>query len=344
MPNYAATLANKLIEKACLKQASDIHIYPYHHTDIVPVYYRINGVRKKVKEINKASFDMLLTYIKFASNMDIGEIQKPQDGMMTYEVKQTNYALRISTLPMTNTESLTIRILPQTNTFPLEHFFIFPKQLNKLKTWLKNRAGMILFTGPTGSGKTSLMYALIHHLREKNLQIITLEDPVERQLDGIIQVNMNEKAQMTYSAGLKAALRHDPDLLMVGEMRDKKTAHFAFEAALTGHLLMSTVHARDTFGTIERLLDLGIERGELRESLLAVAAIELLPIIQNGQCVRRAAIVELLDGDSLREVIMGKKPYSQPIDCFKQLRKRAYICGYISEETYRQYQTEEDFG
>lgn len=338
LTNFAATLASRIIEQACQKETSDIHFYPFQNKDVVNVYYRINGKRKLIKEINKSAYQVLLTYLKFSANMDIGEIQKPQDGIMTYTINNKKYSLRLSTLPITNSESVTIRILPQDDSLPLDQLLIFPKQLETLKSWLNQKSGMLLFTGPTGSGKTSLMYALIELLQEKSMQIITLEDPVERNLDHVIQVNINEKAGMSYSAGLKAALRHDPDVLMVGEIRDEETALFSFQAALTGHLVMSTVHAKNVRGTIDRLIDLGVNRVELSQTLIAVASIELLPVIRNGQPSSRAAILELLDRESLRQMISQERVTLDDKYTFKQLRKRAYVYGFISKETYLENQ------
>lgn len=338
--NFAATLASRIIDQACQKEASDIHFYPFQNKDAVNVYYRVHGKRQFIQEINKSAYQVLLTYLKFSANMDIGEIQKPQDGIMTHQINNKNYSLRLSTLPITNSESVTIRILPQDDSHSVDQLLIFPNQLKTLKSWLNNKAGMLLFTGPTGSGKTSLMYALIELLQEKSVQIITLEDPVEKNLEHVIQVNINEKAGMSYSAGLKAALRHDPDVLMVGEIRDEQTALFSFQAALTGHLVMSTVHAKNVKGTIDRLIDLGVNRVELSQTLIAVAAVELLPIVRNNQSSSRAAILELLDGETLRQMISKEGVSLDDKYTFKQLRKRAYLYGFISKETFLEHENE----
>ncbi|WP_337019682.1 ATPase, T2SS/T4P/T4SS family, partial [Oceanobacillus massiliensis] len=242
----------------------------------------------------------------------------------------------ISTLPLNNLESMAIRILPQDSSLTLEQLFLFPNQLKKLKQWTSNRAGIILLTGPTGSGKTTALYALLESiLKEKSYQTITLEDPIEKDMENILQVQVNEKAGISYQTGLKAALRHDPDIIMVGEIRDKHIAEFAFEASLTGHLVLSTLHAKNAAGTVHRLLDMGIERSDLRQSLIAVAALQLLTIELDNIPSRRAAILELLDGSILENVIAGKEDRKpQTFHSFEYLRKKAFAYGYISEENY----------
>lgn len=271
--------------------------------------------------------------------MDIGEIRKPQDGSITHKLGPNNYALRLSTLPVNQMESLAVRILPQEENLPIDKLFLFPSQLNVLKKWMNNPAGLILLTGPTGSGKTTTLYALLQSLlEEKSFQTITLEDPIEKKLHDILQVQVNEKAGITYQSGLKAALRHDPDIIMVGEIRDHYTAKFAIDASLTGHLVLSTLHAKNTTGTIHRLLEMGLTKTELSQSLVGVASIQLLPIDLIPDMVRRAAIVEFLYGQNLSTAIDG-----QPIDMrtnhhsFSHLRKKAFAYGYITETAYKEF-------
>lgn len=268
--------------------------------------------------------------------MDIGEIRKPQNGIITYSTKDNiqHYALRLSTLPVNNMESLAIRILPQDAILTLDQLFLFPYQLKKLREWIRYRSGIILFTGPTGSGKTTTLYALLQTiLAEDSYQTITLEDPVEKEISNILQVQVNEKAGITYQAGLKAALRHDPDIIMVGEIRDKETAKFAFDASLTGHLVLSTLHAKNAAGTIHRLLEMGLKISDLKQSLIAVAALELLPIQLNQSISRRAAILELLDGDVLGLALQGQDVKNIPtFESFEKLRRKACLYGFISNE------------
>src|SRR5699024_182224 len=257
--------------------ASDIHFYPF--SEQVNIYFRVFGNRMLHKTISASQYQLLLTYYKFTSGMDIGEVRKPQNGTIIHEQPSHRYALRLSTLPVNHLESLAIRILPQENNLTLDKLFLFPNQLKRLKKWIASRNGIILLTGPTGSGKTTTLYALLQSiLAEKSYQTITLEDPIEKEIRDILQVQVNEKAGLTYQTGLKAALRHDPDIIMVGEIRDRFTAEFAFDASLTGHLVLSTLHAKNAAGTIHRLLEMGIKESDLQQSLIAVAALQLVPI------------------------------------------------------------------
>lgn len=334
--NPAILLSEKILASAYQLFASDIHFYPLQKQ--TNIYFRIHGKRILYRTITYSEYQLLLAYYKFTSKMDIGEIRKPQNGTITHRGRHGKYSLRLSTLPLNHHESLAIRILPQEENYTIDKLFLFPNQINILKGWMKHRAGIILLTGPTGSGKTTTLYSLLEAiLRENSYQAITLEDPIEKELHHILQVQINERAGITYQAGLKAALRHDPDILMVGEIRDKFTAQFAFEAALTGHLVLSTLHAKDSIGTIHRLLEMGIKKSELEQSLLAVAAIQLLPIQVKGEVRRRAAILELLDGERLETVLEGgdMTEINEHKHSFHYLRKRAFAYGFISEETFK---------
>ncbi|MFD1038471.1 competence type IV pilus ATPase ComGA [Virgibacillus byunsanensis] len=336
--NPAAVLSNNLLESAFQANASDIHFYPF--ADETSVYFRIHGKRTLHRKIPSAKYQLLLTYFKFSSGMDIGEIRKPQNGILTHHTVLNHYSLRLSTLPVNHLESLAIRILPQNEDYTLEQLFLFPHQLSTIKSWISNRAGIILFTGPTGSGKTTTLYTLLQTiLKEKSYQTITLEDPIEKNMSDILQVQVNEKAGITYQTGLKAALRHDPDIIMVGEIRDRQTAQFAFEASLTGHLVLSTLHAKDTVGTIQRLIEMGLNKSDIQQSLISIASIQLLPIVINRSVTRRAAVLELLDGVLLQKILNGDPHTSEnPSHTFQHLRKKAFAYGFISEKTFIEYE------
>ncbi|WP_077326950.1 competence type IV pilus ATPase ComGA [Virgibacillus siamensis] len=327
------SLSDKLLQSAIKLQASDIHFYPF--PDKTDIYFRILGKRILHKTISIHQYQSLLTYYKFTSGMDIGEVRKPQDGTLIHDTLNQHFSLRLSTLPVNHTESLAIRILPQEENLTLDQLFLFPAQLAKLKNWISNRAGIILFTGPTGSGKTTTLYALLQNiLTEKSYQTITLEDPIEKDIHDILQVQVNEKAGITYQTGLKAALRHDPDIIMVGEIRDRYTAEFAFDASLTGHLVLSTLHAKSAAGTVHRLLEMGLKLSDLKQSLVAVASLQLLPVIINSTVTRRAAIMELLDGIRLEKQLTGKEHTMNNFHTFDHLRKKAFAYGYIDEEIF----------
>ncbi|MGM8365119.1 competence type IV pilus ATPase ComGA [Virgibacillus sp. W0181] len=331
--NPAATLSNELLHAAFQKEASDIHFYPYQNK--TEIYFRIQGKRIFHQALPSNHYQILLTYFKFTSGMDIGETRRPQNGTITQQIHSNTFSLRLSTLPIKQMESLTVRILPQKESYTLQNLFLFPNQLKKVKNWITNQAGIILFTGRTGSGKTTTLYALLQQmLQENSYQTITLEDPVEKKIDNLLQVQVNEKAGITYQTGLKAALRHDPDIIMVGEIRDHYTAQFAFEAALTGHLVFSTLHAKDAVGTIYRLVDLGINKVDLKQSLIAIAALDLIPIYLHGNQYRRAAIMEQLEGELLENIINGDCHQMERSQTFDHLRKKAYAYGYTAKDIF----------
>lgn len=332
--NPATSLSQKLLHIAYSKNASDLHFFP--SDTLTHIFLRILGKRTFIHTITQSEYQLLLTYYKFTSGMDIGEMRKPQNGIIKETIAGVPLVLRLSTLPVYHMESLAIRILPQDEAQSLESLFLFNVQRLKLKKLMMRRTGIILFTGPTGSGKTTTMYALLQDaLKDDASQTITIEDPIEKELMNILQMEINEKAGITYQTGLKAALRHDPDIIMIGEIRDKETAQFAFEAALTGHLILSTIHAKNTFETIPRLLDLGVNRDYMKQSLITVAALELLPIIQHNQENRRASIVELLEGELLEQWIRGTDVRSaRNKQSFHHLRKKAYAYGFLSDKTY----------
>lgn len=325
-----ASFAHDLIVSAIQQTASDIHFSPYD--DTANIHFRIHGNRIFHSSLPLPMYQKMLSYFKFTSGMDIGEQKRPQNGTFQHRSNQSIFDLRLSTLPITGTESLAIRILKPMDHTPLEQLFVFPYQLEKIEHWLHHRSGMILFTGPTGSGKTTTLYALLQSLMtQSSFQAITLEDPIEKNLNNIIQVQVNERAGVTYDTGLKAALRHDPDLLMVGEIRDQATAQFAFRAALSGHLVISTIHARNAYGTIHRLKEMNIRQAELEQSLIAIASQQLVNLKGGKHLPKRAAILELLEGVALQKAMRGEVPNQKTFHSFARLRRKAYALGYIHE-------------
>ncbi|KAB8128492.1 competence protein [Gracilibacillus oryzae] len=313
------------------QSASDIHFQPQQ--EFVEVHLRIQGQRIHYKEIPTAKYKLILAYFKYTGKLDIGESRLPQQGVISYKQADLLYTLRISTLPTNNTESLSIRILPQESTQSLHELFLFPNQFSQVKKWLNNKTGVILLTGPTGSGKTTTLYAMLKSfINEYNYHTITLEDPIEKNLENALQVQINQSSGLTYQAGLKAVLRHDPDIIMVGEIRDKATAEFVFHAAYTGHLVLTTLHAKDTHGTILRLLDMGIKKLDLQQNLIAIASLELLPLKLQKFNKQRAAIIERLEGQTLSCALTQPK-LTHTTDDFQKLRRKAFAYGYISEES-----------
>ncbi|MGM8214103.1 competence type IV pilus ATPase ComGA [Bacillaceae bacterium W0354] len=326
------TISKTIITDAINRGTTDIHFTP--NDESVAIHFRINGYRWFYKELPLKVYQLLLSYYKFNSGMDIAEKYIPQSGTLIFNFEKHAFHLRLSTLPTKLNESLAIRLL-STDFFPkLDELFLFPSQSERLMNWMEMPAGIILFTGPTGSGKTTSMYALIKEATEKHgFQAITLEDPVEHPINNLLQVQVNEKVGFDYHIGLKAALRHDPDLIMVGEIRDENTARFAFRAALTGHLVLSTVHARNAYGTIFRLKEMGINKVDMKESIIGICSQQLIAInqIERRKIRGRAAIAELLTGQYLLHAIDGIPPEKQMgFYSFERLRRKAHALGFTS--------------
>lgn len=251
-------LANALLTKAISMRASDLHVEP--HSRRVRVRLRIDGMLQEVMVIPKDLQHPLISRLKILAGLDIAERRQPQDGRCTLISSQGEYDFRVSTYPSVHGESIVIRILDkQSAMIDMERLGMGLDTLSRFIPLLDIPQGLILVTGPTGSGKTTTLYASIHHLNTTNRKIITIEDPVEYQLEGVTQANVNVRAGVTFASGLRAILRQDPDVLLVGEVRDSETAGIAIEAALTGHLILTSLHANDAAGALSRLMDMGIE-------------------------------------------------------------------------------------
>jgi competence protein ComGA len=247
--------AERLIHEAFLEGVTDIHLVP--RKDDCLIKFRLGNDLSVKESISKTHSTKLISHFKFLASMDIGEKRRPQNGSLMLSIQQKLINLRLSTLPTPNEESLVIRLLPQDDSFPISELSLFPNTTRTLLSFMMHAHGLIIFTGPTGSGKTTTLYSLLHASnKEINRNVITLEDPIEKHTDHLLQVQVNEKAGITYATGLKAILRHDPDIIMVGEIRDEETAKIAIRAALTGHLVLSTMHTKDAKGAIYRLLEL----------------------------------------------------------------------------------------
>ena len=272
-------LADSILKKAVSTNVTDVHFFPRKEDYLMQ--HRSNGTLKPNVSIPKLEGERLISHFKFMALLDIGEKRKPQSGSFSLQIYGKQIDLRVSTLPTSGLkESLVIRILPQQLNVPIEKLSLYSSSARKLLALLMNSHGLIVFTGPTGSGKTTTLYSLVEHcssVLQRN--VVTLEDPVEKFNDSLVQVQVNEKAGITYSTGLRAILRHDPDIIMVGEIRDEETAAVAVRAALTGHLVLSTLHTKDAKGAIYRLLELGIQWHEIQQSMIAVTAQRLINLI-----------------------------------------------------------------
>jgi len=268
-------MVNSLLKQAVQGGASDIHIEPLEND--VRVRFRIDGELWEVLSLPKKSFPATVSRIKIMADLDISEKRIPQDGRTRLIIDGREIDFRISTLPSIQGEKIVMRILDRTNAImSLEKLGFGTENEQKIKSLIRRPHGMIIVTGPTGSGKTTTLYSVLTELNNPNRNIITLEDPVEYSLPGINQVQINTKAGLTFPAGLRAILRQDPDIIMVGEMRDGETAELGVRAALTGHLFFSTLHTNSSAGTIARMVNMGIENYLLSSSLVGVVSQRLI--------------------------------------------------------------------
>ncbi len=249
---------NSVFAEALQKRASDIHVEPFEDKFIVRL--RIDGMLHTVRSAPRAGFDAVCSRVKLLSRMDIGERRIPQDGRQAVRVAGQEVDLRVSTLPAAWGESLVIRLLGKTSRLPeLTELGLSEEEARSLVSLVNQPNGIVLISGPTGSGKTTTIYRLLAHLNAGDRKIVTIEDPVEFDLAGVVQVHVRSDIGFTFAAGLRSILRQDPDVIMIGEIRDGETARIAVQAALTGHMVISTVHTNSALAAIPRLLDLGLE-------------------------------------------------------------------------------------
>ncbi|MFA5316815.1 MAG: ATPase, T2SS/T4P/T4SS family, partial [Dehalococcoidales bacterium] len=268
-------VVDTLITKAVELGASDIHLEP----DQGHFYcrYRIDGILREIPELPKKYEAAIISRIKIMSNMDIAEKRLPQDGRIQTTVANKSVDLRVSTFPTLSGENVVLRILDRSRAFlELEGLGFAPENLKIMEKAIKRPFGMILVTGPTGSGKTTTLYAALNKVNNLDKNIMTLEDPVEYEIPRIRQSQVNAKAGLTFAAGLRSMVRQDPDIIMIGEIRDKETADIAIHAALTGHLVFSTLHTNDSASAATRLIDIGVEPFLVGTSVIAIVAQRLV--------------------------------------------------------------------
>jgi type IV pilus assembly protein PilB len=271
-------LTNWLMHTAIQERASDVHIEPQDRD--LTIRFRVDGLLHEFHRLPKWTQGAIVSRIKVLSNLDIAEKRQPQDGRLMIEVEGRRVDMRVSTLPVTNGEKVVIRIVDQNRTqVALGDLGMQDDDLEKVKRSLARPQGIVLVTGPTGSGKTTLLYSGLRHIQHVTKNIVTVEDPVEFQLGGINQVQVDEKAKKTFPNALRAILRQDPDVIMIGEIRDKETAQIAFRASVTGHLVLSTVHTNDAAGAVTRLVDLGLEPFMVASSLVGVVSMRLVRML-----------------------------------------------------------------
>lgn len=268
-------LVKTMIEQAVRQRASDIHIEPMEKQ--VRVRYRIDGALYEKAAYNISLLPALVARIKIIGGMDISEKRKPQDGRITQVVDRREFDIRVSILPTVYGEKIVMRLTSK-NALSREksQLGLKPHDLQKFDHILKNPHGILLVTGPTGSGKSTTLYTALSELNKEDVNIITVEDPVEANIDGINQVQVNNKADLTFASALRSILRQDPDIIMIGEIRDQETASIAVQASITGHLVVSTLHTNSAASTITRLVDMGIEPYLIADSTVGVIAQRLV--------------------------------------------------------------------
>ncbi len=296
-----------LLQKAIKFGASDLHLMPTEN--LYEIHFRKYGQLKAAGKLPQDIGDRMISYLKFLSSLDISEKRKPQSGSFEQKFNDQQISFRVSTLPSVFLkESLVIRIMLQNRTLPISALSLFADSAKQLIQLAEQPQGILFVTGPTGSGKSTTLYSLIHHLATNHQKhIISLEDPVENNQSNLLQIQVNERAGVTYAVGLKAILRHSPDVIMIGEIRDRETAEIAIEAVLTGHFVVTTIHSKDTIGCIYRLLDLGISLEELKQTVLGVVAQRL---VYSNLLQQTTAIYEILANhflvDAFRAIEYGR--------------------------------------
>lgn len=328
-----------LIDEAISSKATDIHFLSENKQCLI--FYRLHGRFEKWKELKPVIGERLISHLKYRSGMDIGEKRKPQSSAMQHRKQSSIYSLRLSTLPNRDKESLVIRILPHTTPYSITSLSILPKMKSVLDDVCSFTNGLCLFSGPTGSGKSTTMYALIEQITQRESKsVITIEDPVERPLTHVVQAEINLKAGLTYETVLRASLRHDPDVILIGEIRDEITASLAIRASLTGHLVLATVHANTCYSAIMRMMNLGVDPKDLAECCRLVSTQQLVTTycwFCDGECSilckkyrqkARGALFSVLRGQQLATAI--EKQEGDKNEMTKQAKK-AWALGFLSE-------------
>lgn len=298
-------LVKEVIEKAARQRASDIHIEPLEKT--VRIRYRIDGTLYEKGRYDIKLLPAMSARIKIIGGMDISEKRKPQDGRITQMVDRTEYDIRVSILPTVYGEKCVMRLASKTALNREKSQLGFkPNEMERFDHILKNPHGILLVTGPTGSGKSTTLYTALSELNVEGVNIITVEDPVEANINGINQVQVNEKAGLTFASALRSILRQDPDIIMIGEIRDRETAEIAVKASITGHLVVSTLHTNSAASTITRLSDMGVENYLVADSVVGVIAQRLV------RCVCPACSVER-EADEYERELLGKSGEPGPL-------------------------------
>ncbi|HET7631408.1 MAG TPA: ATPase, T2SS/T4P/T4SS family [Gemmatimonadaceae bacterium] len=304
-------LVDDLIGDGVSAGASDVHIEPEERG--IAVRHRIDGVLAHVRTLPMSVARSLVSRIKIISGLDIADRLRPQDGRARVAVNGAAVDLRVSTLPASRGEKVVIRILDRRSALrSLDAMGFHPEEYARIDALLACREGLILVTGPTGSGKTTTLYAALQRLQQRNLNIVTVEDPIEYRIPGIVQVQVHERAGLTFASALRSIMRQDPDVLLVGEIRDRETAEIAIQASLTGHLVLSTLHTNDAASAVTRLLDFGVAPYKIATAVKGVVAQRLLRRADGDGFRGRLAIVEVLvAGIEFERSVAANEPVEQ---------------------------------
>jgi len=271
-------LVNLILSRAIRDRASDIHIEPYQNS--LKIRYRIDGMLSSAMDLPRNIHAALVSRIKIMARLDIAEKRLPQDGRIDARIGDRSVDVRVSVLPTAFGERLVLRLLDKTRALlKLPDLGFNPQTVSVFNRLIQSPYGIILVTGPTGSGKTTTLYAVLANLNNPEINVITIEDPIEYQIDGIAQIQINPKIDLTFANGLRSIVRQDPDVILVGEIRDKETAEIAIQSSLTGHLVLSTLHTNDASSAVTRLIDMEIEPFLITSSIIAVVAQRLVRVL-----------------------------------------------------------------
>ncbi|OED34142.1 hypothetical protein AB834_07165 [PVC group bacterium (ex Bugula neritina AB1)] len=308
-------LVDLIIQQAIEKQASDIHIERYKKNSIIR--YRIDGILHDMKSPPEEMFSVIISRIKLLSNMNIAEQRLPQDGRFSYTTNTANIDLRASTLPSIHGEGLVLRLLDKNHKLlNLEQLGLREKSLKTFASAIEKPHGIVLLTGPTGSGKTTSLYAALMHIQSHEKKIITLEDPVEYKLDRINQVNIKKSINFNFPTALRHILRQDPDVIMLGEIRDHETAEVAMRSSLTGHLVLSTLHTNNSIGTVTRLINMGIQPYLISSTITAIVAQRLVrKICPSCKTAKILNQEDICDIPSLEKILDGQGHVFEGLGC-----------------------------
>lgn len=276
----AIKLVDTILKEAITYKSSDIHIEPFRK--FYKIRFRVDGNLREIFRFNKASYNSVITRIKVLSKIDISEKRLPQDGRLSIKEKDKLWDLRVSTMPTINGEKIVIRIFQDDNRAEdIEDIGLANDKIELVRNLINIQNGIILAAGPTGSGKSTTLYTLLKQIDVKTKNIVTIEDPVEQNMEDIVQINVNQAIGFDFASGLRSILRQDPDIIMVGEIRDKETASIAMRSAITGHMVFSTIHTFDSSSVIDRLLDMGVEAYMIASGIRAIISQRLVRKICN---------------------------------------------------------------